>query len=222
VGRAACALVFHSGIAEGAARRLSLGCSWRHRGAACTAQHHRCFDVRCCVLSSAAQGGAPSYTCLRNPFTAGCLDGLTQPTQMLLCHCLCPFSGGYLQGNMLLKQGRLPVQVRFIFPVLLLFNIAAAAGLARLHQNRSKGQRERLAWWAALALLAASTAASFGMAAVSQANYPGGHALYRLHTIVDAAPEACRLPSTYTHAISGLYAWPHSDAAPLDHRRLLG
>ncbi len=174
------------------------------------------------VYSSAAQGGAPSYTCLRNPFTAGCLDGLTQPTQMLLCHCLCPFSGGYLQGNMLLKQGRLPVQVRFIFPVLLLFNIAAAAGLARLHQNRSKGQRERLAWWAALALLAASTAASFGMAAVSQANYPGGHALYRLHTIVDAAPEACRLPSTYTHAISGLYAWPHSDAAPLDHRRLLG
>ena len=39
------------------------------------------------------------------------------------------------------------VQVRFIFPALLLFNIAAAAGLARLHQNRGKGRREQLAWW---------------------------------------------------------------------------
>ena len=89
------------------------------------------------------------------------------------------------------------VQVRFIFPALLLFNIAAAAGLARLHQNRGKGRREQLAWWAALALLAASATASAGMAVVSWANYPGGHALRRLHAIVDAAPEACTLPSMH-------------------------
>ena len=82
--------------------------------------------------------------------------------------------------------------MRFIFPALLLLNVAAAAGLARLHQRRGKGTQQRLAWQAAVALLAISSAASAGMAAVSRRNYPGGHALNRLHSIVDAAPEASK------------------------------
>jgi hypothetical protein len=53
--------------------------------------------------------------------------------------------------------------------------------------------RQRLAWQAAVGLLAVSAAASAGMAAVSRRNYPGGHALNRLHAIVDAAPEASNL-----------------------------
>ena len=84
-----------------------------------------------------------------------------------------------------------------MFPALLLFNVAAAAGLARLHQSRGKGSQQRLAWWAAVALIAASAAASAGMAIVSRANYPGGHALQRLHAIVDTAPQASRLCINY-------------------------
>ena len=73
------------------------------------------------------------------------------------------------------------MQVRFLFPVLPLFNVAAAAGLVRLHRNRRKGLLWVGLWLAALALLACSAAAAVLMTAASRGNYPGGHALAELH-----------------------------------------
>jgi Alg9-like mannosyltransferase family len=84
-------------------------------------------------------------------------------------------------------------EVRFLFPVLPLFNIAAAAGLARLHRVAfvpTKDKRPtltaRLLYVAGLSCLAASLAASTTFGAVSTWNYPGGDALDQLgrHLIV--------------------------------------
>ena len=85
------------------------------------------------------------------------------------------------------------MQVRFLFPVLPLFNVAAAAGLVRLYRNRRKGLLWLGLWLAALALLACSAAAAVLMTAVSRGNYPGGHALAELHAAeVSSAAEALR------------------------------
>ena len=62
-----------------------------------------------------------------------------------------------------------------------LLNIAAAAGLMRAYQNRRKGPGWAGVWLAAVALLACSAAAAVLMTVVSRVNYPGGHALARLH-----------------------------------------
>jgi alpha-1,6-mannosyltransferase len=84
-------------------------------------------------------------------------------------------------------------EVRFLFPALPLFNIAAAAGLARLHRAAfvpTKDKRPtltaRLLYVAGLSCLAASLAASTTFGAVSTWNYPGGDALDQLgrHLIV--------------------------------------
>ncbi len=105
MGRAACALVFHSSIAKGAARRLSLGGSRRHSGAACTAQHHHCPDVRHRVLHFAAQGGAPSYNLSRRSI-AQQLSGRAHTAHAdTLCHCLCPTMRAYLHCDIHFKQG---------------------------------------------------------------------------------------------------------------------
>lgn len=71
-------------------------------------------------------------------------------------------------------------QVRFLLPVLPVFNIAAAAAVARIWNNRHKA-----AWLfastAACLLVIGSICASTIMLAVSRHNYPGGHALHELH-----------------------------------------
>lgn len=71
--------------------------------------------------------------------------------------------------------------MRFLFPVLPLFNLAAAAGLVRIRHRRGKSGRHRLAWLAALGMLAATAAAAMLMLYISAHNYPGGQAMYRLH-----------------------------------------
>lgn len=73
------------------------------------------------------------------------------------------------------------LQVRFLFPVLPIFNVAAAAGTVRLYRNRQKGLTWMGLWLMAIALLACSAAAAVLMTAVSACNYPGGHALAQLH-----------------------------------------
>ena len=83
--------------------------------------------------------------------------------------------------------------MRFLLPVLPLLNIAAAAGLMRAYQNRRKGPGWAGVWLAAVALLACSAAAAVLMTVVSRVNYPGGHALARLHaTEAASAAEAAR------------------------------
>ncbi len=85
------------------------------------------------------------------------------------------------------------VQVRFLFPVLPLFNVAAAAGLARIYHNRQKGLLWQGLWLSALALLACSAGAAVLMTAVSRCNYPGGYALANMHAAeASAAAEALR------------------------------
>ena len=79
--------------------------------------------------------------------------------------------------------------MRFLLPVLPLLNMAAAAGLTRSFQNRRKGPGWAGIWLAAVALLVCSAAAVVLMAAVSRANYPGGHALATLHA-TEVAPAA--------------------------------
>jgi alpha-1,6-mannosyltransferase len=93
------------------------------------------------------------------------------------------------------------MQVRFLFPVLPLFNMAAAAAVVRLHRNRRKGPVWAGLWLVAGALLAGSAAAAVLMAAVSRLNYPGGHALARLHAL--EAPSAALAVSTGNSQESG-------------------
>ena len=83
--------------------------------------------------------------------------------------------------------------MRFLLPVLPLLNIAAAAGLMRAYQNRRKGPGWAGVWLAAVALLVCSAAAVVLMTMGSCVNYPGGHALARLHAgEVASAAEAAR------------------------------
>jgi alpha-1,6-mannosyltransferase len=79
-------------------------------------------------------------------------------------------------------------EVRFLFPVLPLWNLAGAAALQRLWLGRRKSAARRLALLAALAALAAGLALTLVTAAASRHNYPGGDALRQLHEA--AAPDA--------------------------------
>lgn len=72
------------------------------------------------------------------------------------------------------------LQVRFLLPVLPVFNIAAAAALSRIWKNRCKPAWLLPSIVAAL-LLASTACATAVMLAVSRHNYPGGHAMHELH-----------------------------------------
>ena len=65
------------------------------------------------------------------------------------------------------------MQIRFLFPVLPAFTVAAACGMERLWKARRKSAMHAACWWAALALVAASAAAVVAFTQASAANYPG-------------------------------------------------
>jgi alpha-1,6-mannosyltransferase len=79
-------------------------------------------------------------------------------------------------------------EVRFLFPVMPLFNLAVAVAMARFHKlvfpPSQKDKRvspiARLGLLACLATLVLSLLAACSFVAVSQQNYPGGDALLRL------------------------------------------
>lgn len=72
-------------------------------------------------------------------------------------------------------------EVRFLFPVLPLWNLCAAAAMGHLSRNKNISLLRTLFWLAAIASLAAGAAtAGLGLAAGS-VNYPGGFALHELH-----------------------------------------
>eukprot|EP00887_Chlorella_sp_A99_P007688 scaffold20.g7688.t1 len=79
-------------------------------------------------------------------------------------------------------------EVRFLFPVLPLWNLCAACALHRLWVARGKSAARGAALAATAALLAAGLALTAATAAASRHNYPGGAALARLHAL--AAGEA--------------------------------
>ncbi|CAL8468707.1 g8247 [Coccomyxa elongata] len=84
-------------------------------------------------------------------------------------------------------------EVRFLLPVLPLFNVSAAAAVWRIWNNRGKSRIWQAGCFCAAALLAASLAATVLMAAVSRHNYPGGHALAKLHRLEEAEAEAAQI-----------------------------
>lgn len=84
-------------------------------------------------------------------------------------------------------------EVRFLFPVLPLWNAAAACVLQRAWDGRRKpGALRRAALAALAAALAAGAALTAVTAAASARNYPGGQALLALHELggADAAAAA--------------------------------
>lgn len=77
--------------------------------------------------------------------------------------------------------------MRFLFPVLPLWNVLAAVTLARLHRNRTKSAFWALAYLGAAAGVALSAVLAGLITAASALNYPGGYALQRLHHVVSSA-----------------------------------
>ena len=66
-------------------------------------------------------------------------------------------------------------QIRFLFPVLPAFTVAAACGMERLWKTRRKSAMHVASCWGALAVVAASAAAVVAFTQASVANYPGAH-----------------------------------------------
>ena len=80
-------------------------------------------------------------------------------------------------------------ELRFIFPVLPLFNVSAATVLARIWNGRSKpGAGRKFVTLAAFGMLCASAALVCVFTAASAVNYPGGVAFSRLHHDRTIAP----------------------------------
>ena len=95
-------------------------------------------------------------------------------------------------GFVLLYSNLPHKEVRFLFPVLPLWNAAAAVTLQRLWVNRSKSALRAALLAAAAAALAAGLGLTALTAAASVHNYPGGEALQALHRLgaADAAAAA--------------------------------
>jgi len=80
-------------------------------------------------------------------------------------------------------------ELRFIFPVLPLFNMSAATVLARIWNGRRKPEfGRRLIAFATLGMLCVSVALVGVFTAASAVNYPGGVAFHRLHHDAAIAP----------------------------------
>lgn len=84
------------------------------------------------------------------------------------------------------------VQLRFIVPVLPALNIPAACAVAWGWRNASKSRARLMILLGIVASLGASLALTGLFTAVSRQNYPGGHALLRLHELASNA-EGMRL-----------------------------
>ncbi len=74
------------------------------------------------------------------------------------------------------------IQVRFLFPVLPLFNLSASAAFVRCWRNRSKSIVWKGILFAGIFGSVISYAAAILMLLASMYNYPGGQALQILHT----------------------------------------
>ncbi len=81
-------------------------------------------------------------------------------------------------------------QVRFLFPVLPLFNIGAAAALARIVCRRAASPAARAAHGACCAALAAGFLLTLLMTAASRHNYPGGARARAPRHVAGARPGA--------------------------------
>jgi Alg9-like mannosyltransferase family len=127
--------------------------------------------------------------------TAGCL--LWRPnTSFCLCHftsiccsvsCACVHTDGWQAGNdcctfrcIVCRKFRpsqtglvAMMQLRFLLPVLPMFNVAGACGLARIWSSRQKSWQQQCLAQAGVAALCASALASVLFSRASSLNYPG-------------------------------------------------
>jgi alpha-1,6-mannosyltransferase len=76
-------------------------------------------------------------------------------------------------------------EVRFLFPVLPLWNLSAAAAVSWLQRRRAQSIVWRLVWLAFIAALLAGVGTTVVSVAASKSNYPGGTALRLLHQLGD-------------------------------------
>lgn len=81
------------------------------------------------------------------------------------------------------------MQVRFLFPVLPLFNLGAACALSRLWQRRGKGLLGAAGAAGAVAALVASAVVAAVFAAASRHNYPGA-AMRAFHDVTTCYSDA--------------------------------
>jgi alpha-1,6-mannosyltransferase len=111
-------------------------------------------------------------------------------------------------------------EVRFLFPVLPLFNLSAAIGLARVHNLRFPGKDDKPVGWAVrfmyvggVAVLLLTLAASVVFVLVSRSNYPGGVALKELTNLVQASgPERAIVYIDVASAMTGVSLFGQRDA----------
>ena len=75
------------------------------------------------------------------------------------------------------------LQLRFLLPVLPVLNIPSAAALASLFQNSSKSRVRQILFLSAIGLTAVTVVMNILLVSSSRLNYPGGHALWRLHAL---------------------------------------
>jgi len=98
-------------------------------------------------------------------------------------------------------------EVRFLFPVLPLWNVCAAAAMGHFSRNRNATLLRTLFWLAAVASLVAGAATAGLSLAASRINYPGGIALQELHQIgAQHANQALKTGENITVHISVLPA----------------
>ena len=201
MGRDAGALVLELGTAARAERGAAPGTAGRCPGTPRETGRRLPGRLRRAVLPAAAQGGGARRS----------LQPLGPCTRQLLCrmvlfeqrHVECTGTSTHtldvqLQTQYYLNMCHVRMQVRFLFPVLPLFNVLAAAGYVRLAQNRRKSLAWAGAHAAAVAALAATLAATALMTAASRHNYPGGNALARLHALEAAQADAALQQGAHT------------------------
>lgn len=109
-------------------------------------------------------------------------------------------------GFVLLYSNLPHKEVRFLFPVLPLWNVAAAVTLQRLWVGRGKSAVRAALLAAAAAALAAGLGLTALTAAASARNYPGGEALQALHRLAAADAAAA--------AAAGRQLWVHIGVLP--------
>lgn len=91
------------------------------------------------------------------------------------CRIRCPLTAPAVPASVrstLLPFETLSQEVRFLFPVLLLFNVGAACFLSKAHLNRRKSTAWRFVFTGGLLALAACLAATCVMSYAAYWNYP--------------------------------------------------
>lgn len=95
-------------------------------------------------------------------------------------------------------------ELRFLFPVLPLLNVAAALGFSQIWSQRQQDALRRLITYSAVLGIVASLIFALGFLYVSSLNYPGGEALQTFHSMYSNTSSNATLHIDNLAAISGV------------------